>query len=163
MKLKKRIAIVVSLLVGIVTLVAGSSAWKTHLENSLLGPDTDQNGVRDDIDDYIQTRYAGSEKKRAAMIQMARDYQTAFRVLSDPEKTTRAIDALDRSILCFEAIFGDECVVESHSFLSELLNNYSRSKAWIHVQNLLFQKELYFPAQSMWIKECRFNPEAMKN
>lgn len=101
-------------------------------KKDLLGIDTDQNGVRDDIDRYIVFAYPDSIKKREALKQSARSLSDYLRDSDDKEKT-RANAASDKSLDCLAHVFDDdldESDAASDELYAQFLNTRERSRAY---------------------------------
>ena len=73
--------------------------------DTLAGPDTNNNGVRDDIDAYIQNTFQ-DPLERAAVTQSARSMQSAIVVdASDPDATQAVSRSMTRSVHCMFSRF----------------------------------------------------------
>ena len=112
---------------GIIFLSSTSVFSSSKQDDNLLGVDSDHNGIRDDIDEYIKKRFPKSQRKQAALSQMARDYQNAFSVYDDSEKLKNAVNSIERTFWCLESVFRPDSVDESHALMAELFNNSKRS------------------------------------
>lgn len=68
--------------------------------DSLAGPDADVNGVRDDIDVYLNNKYT-DPKQKAAALQMAKAMQKSLLVNpKDKAATTAVTNAMDKATDC---------------------------------------------------------------
>jgi len=75
--------------------------------DSLAGADLDGNGIRDDIDAYIDQRYSGEERQSAAR-QFARAMQASLLVPENDGEAARAVALrVMRGIVCTYSTFDD--------------------------------------------------------
>ena len=134
-------------------------------DESLLGTDSNKNGIRDDIDDYIQKRFPKSEKRRAALSQYARDYQIAFTVYTDAKKLKESALEIERTIYCLGAIFDNSgvSIYETNNLLAEIFSNKARSEAGIHIDALLWDLPSDLVGPHDELKQCRFDLKKMVN
>ncbi|GAA4027570.1 hypothetical protein [Actimicrobium antarcticum] len=103
---------------------------------SLAGPDANNNGVRDDIDDYINTKFT-DPKQRAAVLQDARTMQKA--VLVDPtnKEASKAVSLeMMAAVNCVSSRFPDGQGLESASAIGAKIeaittNTKPRLKAYL--------------------------------
>ena len=84
----------------IAALEASGSITKLDRTNSIAGIDADNNGVRDDIDAYINTQYLVASQKNAAL-QMARVIQKELLVSKTDEAAIKLVLlAQSRAVRC---------------------------------------------------------------
>lgn len=86
---------------------------------SIAGPDTDKNGVRDDVDAWLARRFTDTAQ-RAAATQMARAVQEA--VLADgtsPTESKRLSQHLSNALNCMFARFSDIDGTQAPAALSQ--------------------------------------------
>jgi len=73
---------------------------------TLAGIDSDNDGVRDDIQRYIAITYPDSEKTREALSQYAKVIQNALLDASDKENSIQHAEESDKSQSCLWYVFG---------------------------------------------------------
>jgi len=85
----------------------------------LLGPDEDNNGIRDDIDKYIRKTFK-DEKQRKAVEQYARNMQKALTIEENDREAAIVLDEEDsRAYNCLRFIYG----LKNHDKYSRIVNN----------------------------------------
>ena len=111
--------------------VAGSVADAT-----LLGTDANGNGVRDDLETYIDQRY-GDADQRTIMLNYAAS--ATKELLAANEATAMAAQLLvDQASVCGDNNFGlSQYQIERVTVQAALLNNAARLKAYFANQDLL--------------------------
>lgn len=88
-------------------LEASGALPKLDTSNSIAGPDLDRNGIRDDIDRYIEQQNFMPELK-ASVQQQARSYQKAITAdLNNASAIEAAKNSGIRAIYCMDKRFGD--------------------------------------------------------
>ena len=95
----------------------------------LIGPDSNGNYVRDDIDQYIEKTYT-DPRQRSAMIQFAAAYGHLLIEGDTPAGAKRAGDQVVRAIQCGIEVFGSTNVVKQKSILAMILNSEDRFAAY---------------------------------
>lgn len=84
-----------------------SGGTSVDSRGELLGTDSDNNGVRDDIDSYILDNY--SEPKRDAVRQVARAFQNVLTVdRFDTEALDQASSDQFKAIVCATEVYGSD-------------------------------------------------------
>lgn len=130
---------------------------------TLEGIDSDNDGVRDDIQRYIALTYPDSERTRAALTQYVKSTQEALFITNDEAAARNNADESRRARACLRFILGDlnEMRRVRVETLAHFLNTDSRSKAFIRYNSLLSGQvfELITDRKA----GCDFNPDAMKN
>ncbi len=101
-------------------------------EPTLGGIDTNANGVRDDIERYIEKKYTEPAQRKAAM-QTARALQRMLLVdTSNPVAVEAAVDASARAVDCiFDTFAGVEGSQLSQAIESMSTNTKDRLKAYV--------------------------------
>ena len=89
----------------IAALEVSGSIPRLDRTNSIAGPDADNNGVRDDVDAYISTRYLAAPQKAAAL-QVARTIQKELLVSKTDKPAIKLLTlAEDRAVNCVYSNF----------------------------------------------------------
>ncbi len=98
-------------------------------DNSLSGPDTNNNGVRDDIDGYIND-LPDTPKQKSAMRQATRAIAATLTVDFDDESLQRVADKVSQSIRCLYAQYGQGRTDRAQLIEKLVLNTSNRSVAF---------------------------------
>lgn len=103
----------------------------------LQGSDTNNNGVRDDLESIIDSRYTGEAERKAA-IQVVRSIRNSLAAMGSVESAFNATLLLNKSFDCMYNVFESEQARSEISFLTnEMMNNEERLTAWIALADLL--------------------------
>lgn len=79
---------------------------KLDRSQGIQGPDTDDNGIRDDIDDYVEIQYS-NHNEMSAVAQAARANQAVLSVdLSDQTETRQVNRQISHATACVYRVFG---------------------------------------------------------
>lgn len=99
---------------------------------TLAGIDSDNDGVRDDVQRYIALTYPDSEKTRAALTQFAKNMQQAVLEANDKKASLRNINEQGRVLGCLIFIVGDIHVASQilKNLESEVMNTVERRTAY---------------------------------
>ncbi len=130
-------------------------------EATLAGIDSDNDGVRDDVQRWIAQAYPNSQKTRAALTQDTKAMQQILIDSADPVKSYK--DALqdNRAMECLSYIRPGDFyhVLAEHKAI--LLNTEMRSRAWLQADHNLSGK--FFGLLPDPKQGCDFDPDAMPN
>jgi len=99
---------------------------------TLVGIDSDSDGVRDDVQRYIALTYPESEKIRAALTQYAITMQDALLDADDKEKSVRVAQNGTKSQACLWYVFGSVRLYGDarDDIMVKLLNTDERNYAY---------------------------------
>lgn len=103
-------------------------------ETALVGTDTDGNGVRDDVDSWVQTTYSDASTRAAASTYVHWLTWTMVRSARAHVTTSEELDAMSESSACWaekaQATLGDKApkVAEVEALV---FNTYARTKAYL--------------------------------
>lgn len=116
-------------------------------KETLLGIDSDNDGVRDDIQRYIYITYPREKKVRLALMQIARNYQELLPDAADPEKAYENVLKLNRSRLCLYYVKGGTIKASpvQDVLFAEILNTRERSLRYLEFSNSLAGKSTVVP------------------
>jgi len=136
-------------------------------KKTLEGIDSDNDGVRDDVQRWIALTYPSSEKTRTAVIQMAKAMQLILLNAADEANARTNSIAADKAADCIsfvrEQILGRDS--DAYNLKRELeaiyLNTSVRSRAWLQADSFL--SGMFFNVPSDLSTGCDFNPNAMPN
>lgn len=123
--------------IGAVENQAGRPGVKsTDFEPTIAGIDANKNGVRDDIEQYIEKKYP-DPAQRAAMMQYAKARQNFILTSTTPEKAHAAAEDLWRSFACVRNQLGDAWLDATKDILAMYLNTRERLSANARAQDNL--------------------------
>jgi len=133
---------------------------------TLAGIDSDNDGVRDDIQRYIWLTYAGSEKTRAGLFQEAEVFQDLL-VAGTNKDQAAALEAFKQDDLgsaCLIYILGlDQEIRVAQTLLALTLNTRARSLAYLDYNDLLRGEVLRGSPSTKRKAACDFDPDIMRN
>lgn len=108
---------------------------------SLLGPDLNGNGIRDDLEPIIEARYRDQPQVLAAAKQQLRAMQMGLAGTQSQDEALNAVVTLNRSLNCLIEVIGSERAEQEAQYLRDsTLNTKARVKAWIDSGKLLAGK-----------------------
>lgn len=140
-----------------------TAAYSFARPRSLFGRDADGNGVRDDIDAWIDRTYPKSARARAALKQLASDYQYVLSVADDREKAKNAILArFNQSLVCADQVF-EKAYLETERLEAEILNTYERSERWLKADGYLSGTVIEMGSEEDRKSACRFDLAGLGN
>ena len=133
---------------------------------TLAGIDSDNDGVRDDIERYIWLTYPQSAKQRAALTAIAKDFQTGLLAASNNDANTtfqwnrKTADAID----CLWYVRGLEASNVRRALFSEFTNTKLRSVTYVMYNRLLAGKSFPGRKPGDFKAGCSgFDPDTMPN
>ncbi len=141
-------------------------------DETLLGIDSEENGVRDDIDRYIVFTYPDSAKIREALKQEARELSLFLRD-SESKELSRAHALAEGSLSCLLYVYGGYYGMDIETFdvydqtesllRAQFLNTRERSRAYDRADYWL--GGMVFPdTKSSELKnKCTFDPDILPN
>jgi hypothetical protein len=130
---------------------------------TLEGIDSDQDGIRDDIQRYIALTYPDSQKTKAALRQAAIALQMIILESPDEESALRNTELEARASECIWYIHPDDGSKMDDLLMAEFLNTLERSRAY-----LLFNSKLgghVFRGKDIdeYKTSCTFDPDIMED
>jgi hypothetical protein len=130
-------------------------------KQTLLGIDSDGDGVRDDVQRYIYLTYPEDPKVQAALIQFANEYQGLLLQAGDRDAAYNHAVKLSRSLDCLGYIKGEDALKISPALRAVILNTRERSLAYITFSDNLAGEHI----ASLPLKEgkngCAFDVDAL--
>jgi len=130
---------------------------------TLAGIDSDNDGVRDDIQRWIVMTYPNSKKTRRALTQKAKTMQQFLLDAVDPIKSLSAAVQMGKDRSCLSYILGERFYRVSKGLKATTLDTYLRSKTWLqadkHLSGTMFKALPYNQRK----QGCNFNPDVMSN
>jgi len=128
---------------------------------TLLGIDSDSDGVRDDIQRYIYFTYPDNEKVRMALTQIAIEYQGLLSQASDPDAAFNHATRMARHGECLFYIQGEASLDDRAALKAEILNTRERSIAYINYNNALGGEMILGAPVQDWKNSCNFDVDAI--
>jgi hypothetical protein len=98
---------------------------------TLEGIDSDQDGIRDDIQRYIALTYPDSQKTRAALRQFTLAFQKATMESPDEESALKNVEIMHRASECLWHIHSENSIKIKNALKAEWLNTMERSRAYL--------------------------------
>lgn len=130
-------------------------------KETLLGIDSDLDGVRDDIQRYIYLSYPENETVRMALTQIAIEYQSLFSHAGDPGAAVNISNRMARHGECLFYVLGEEALDAHGALKAEILNTRERSIVYINYSDSLGGKITIGAPVKEWHKSCNFDIDAI--
>jgi len=130
---------------------------------TLAGIDSDNDGVRDDVQRWIALTYPNSQKIRAALTQRTKTMQLVLLDASSSVQSLKHAKELIRDTDCLEFVSPNTYYEEAIELKAILLNNYVRSKAWLQANAHLSGNVFTSLSDNNLKQGCNFNPAMMPN
>ncbi len=124
---------------------------------TLLGIDSDNDGVRDDIQRYIYFTYPNEEKVRLALTQKTKLYQEILPQANDQNAALDIANKLTLNGECLLYLKGRACFDIESALMAEILNTKERSLAYFIFNNSLAGKTISGSDSKKWKNSCSFN------
>lgn len=129
---------------------------------TLAGIDSDNDGIRDDIQRWINEKYHNSPRSLAAAKQEARDAQTVMLSSNDKQKAIQAIFHSFDSMHCMESIIGFNVEYQfSHQLKARMENTRDRIEAGIHNDGNFNGQFVEATGRSEWASKCNFDVNSL--
>ena len=128
---------------------------------TLAGIDSDNDGVRDDVQRWIVVTYPNSQKTRAALVQEVKLDQQFLLNAVDPNISLNIAKQMMRSEACLAYVQRQNFYDISRAFQAAFLNTYIRSKTWLQADRHL--SGTMFKGLADEKLGCDFNPDVMPN
>ncbi|MFC1844141.1 hypothetical protein ACFLZ5_05065 [Thermodesulfobacteriota bacterium] len=130
---------------------------------TLEGIDSDQDGIRDDIQRYIALTYPDSQKTRAALRQFTLAFHTAILESPDKENALNNTEDIHRAQECLWYIHSRNSIKISDFLMAEFLNTIERSKAYIEYNRKLSGSVFGSKDLDEYKSSCIFDPDIMED
>ncbi len=136
-------------------------------KQTLLGIDSDGDGIRDDVQRYIYLTYPGEPKVQAALIQFANEYQGLLPQAGDRDAAYNHAVKLSRHLDCFDGIKREEgkdvmdTIKISAALRAVILNTRERSLAYIAFSDNLAGEDIGSRPLNQWKTACTFDVDAL--
>jgi len=130
---------------------------------TLAGIDSDNDGVRDDVQRWIVMNYPNSQKTRAVLTQRTKTMQKFLLNTNKPANAYMDAVQMDADYDCLSYINMTKSYAISREHKAIFLNNYLRFNTWQQVSGTLSGRFFDSLPFSQWKQACNFNPDAMPN
>lgn len=130
---------------------------------TLEGIDSDQDGLRDDIQRYIALTYPGSQKTRAALRQFALSLNKTILESPDVESALLNTELEARAQDCLWYIHSNNSIRMSDLLMAEYLNTLERSKAYLEYNSKLGGQVFGGKDFDEFKSSCAFDPDLMED
>ncbi len=130
-------------------------------KKTLEGIDSDNDGVRDDIQRYIAIEYPDSEKIRRVLTDKAKADQAFILNADDREKVLEANTEQGKAIDCLWYIDPETASTNYKKLKAQVLNTEERIRAWIKADSQLGGMTFSVPLDGK--AQCTFDPDQMEN
>lgn len=130
-------------------------------KRTLLGIDSDGDGVRDDVQRYIYLTYPDDPKVQAVLIQFANEYQGILPQAGDRDAAYNHAIKFSRHMACLWYIKDEAAIKVSAALKSVVLNTRERSRAWISFSDNLGGQHIAGLPLKEWKKGCAFDVDAL--
>ena len=130
---------------------------------TLEGIDSDNDGVRDDVQRWIALTYPNSEKVRLALTQRAKINQQYVLNAADPTISKLIAKNIQKSGACLAHVLPNDYYNLGIEFRSIFFNTYDRSKALIRANHHLSGSVFTLVDYEDRKKGCDFNPDLLPN
>ena len=130
---------------------------------TLEGIDSDQDGIRDDIQRYIALTYPDSQKTRAALRQFTLAFHEAILKSPDEASALNNVEDMHRAQECLWYIHSRSSIKMSDSLMAEYLNTMARSRAYLAYNSKLGGHVFGGKDFDEYKTSCTFEPDAMED
>ena len=130
---------------------------------TIEGIDSDQDGLRDDIQRYIALTYPDSEKTRAALRQIAVGLQIALLEKDVKNKSLDNAENLMRASECLYYINFESARKLKNMLKAEFLNTVERSRAYLEYNQKLGGHNFRGKRIDEFNTSCKFNPDLLED
>ncbi|GJQ45251.1 MAG: hypothetical protein JETCAE04_10050 [Candidatus Jettenia caeni] len=126
-------------------------------KKTLLGIDTDGDGVRDDIQRYIYFTYPDDKKLRLALSYYAKEFQGVLKDANDREAAYDHATKIVRNDECLWYLKGEESIDICSALRAKILNTRERSIAYIKYSDSLGGRIISLAPRKEWKDSCSFD------
>jgi hypothetical protein len=110
---------------------SASQDFQEQLTRDIGGADLNQNGIRDDVEEWIDKRFDDSARDRKAFLQLAVDYQRVLVTTGNAQASRSNVLRLSESLRCVRYVLGSGADEEIAQFKAIVLNSDLRVRAWL--------------------------------
>ena len=132
-------------------------------KETLAGIDSDDDGIRDDIQRYIALNYPESGKTRAALRQFTLALNKAILESPDEESALYNTEFIHRASECLWYIFSEHSIQIKNILKAEYLNTMERSRAYLDYNHKLGGHVFSGNDFDEYKTSCTFDPDLMED
>lgn len=134
-------------------------------KKTLAGIDSDDDGVRDDVQRYIALTYPDSEKTRAGLTQYAKSVQGALLDADDKELSMKHEEKISKADDCIEFMLGTDEYDQyiSNEALPMILNTKERTMAYFKYDEQLGGEVFSLTPEDQLRFSCDIDPSTLSN
>lgn len=107
------------------------------IQAEIQGDDKQGNGIRDDVEQWIDHNFGSVPDHRAALRQLAKDYQAALMATGQGKLSLEASASIIQSIRCMKHFFGEASEQTLLQLKAVVLNSDVRVRAWLKAHQQL--------------------------
>lgn len=126
-------------------------------KKTLLGIDTDGDGVRDDIQRYIYFTYPDDKKLRLGLTYYAIEFQGVLKDANDREASYDHATKMHRNVECLFYLKDEEAIDICNALRAKILNTRERSMAYITYSDNLGGRVISGAPLKEWKGSCSFD------
>ncbi len=111
--------------------------------NPKMGIDSNNNGLRDDVEIHIANRYGEDKDKMQKIMEFAKAKQSVFNISVDDEEGTKNFNIWRDSEFCLSKKLGisvEDAIPINNDLVSQIFNNFDRQ---IHYQDVIIKSEQF--------------------
>lgn len=134
-------------------------------KDTLAGIDADNDGVRDDVEQYIAESHPNSAKERAALTQYAKVMQAALIDANDKQKSIQHAEEASKAQECvyYTIALFDAAEQSRKGLKATILNTDARNRAYFAYNDQLGGQNFMSTPDSQRASTCAVNPATLPN
>ena len=101
------------------------------IQAEIHGEDKQGNGIRDDVELWVDSNFGSDRNHREALRQLAKDYQTALMTTGEGRLSLEASASITQSVRCMKHFFAEESELTLLQLKAVILNSDVRVRAWL--------------------------------
>ena len=130
---------------------------------TIAGVDSDNDGIRDDIQRFIELNYGGSQKTKAVLQQTAIALQKILVNTPNSLAAQENAETVSRAIECSYYINPTNAADINDRLRSKFLNTVERSRAYLSFDAKLSGKIIIMKKSTEYKSSCTFDPNTMED
>jgi hypothetical protein len=104
---------------------------EAEIQRDVRGDDLDEDGIRDDVGQWVLDRFADDSRRQQAFLQLAADYQTVLITTGSLETSLGSLISLSQSLGCVRYVAGTDAEPLITQFKAVVLDRDVRVRAWL--------------------------------
>jgi hypothetical protein len=130
-------------------------------KQTLLGIDSDNDGVRDDIQRYIYFAYPDNEKVRITLTHISKEFQELLLQADNREAASMHVNKMARHGECLFYIMGEQSGDVRAALKAEIMNTEERTLAYITYSENLAGTVISGTPIREWRNSCAFDVDSV--